>query len=119
MNEPCGPRRLTEGNVTHLHPSSGPKLDTWTWMRFHMDWWSENRDRIDWQTMDRYRPYWHEGMSIASPVLLRDDTRWFYGSWVVNEWRRFTEGASWVVENFTPTHWADVDLDAGIMLGQE
>jgi hypothetical protein len=89
-------------------------------MPHHLDWWwVKNQDRFDWQPISLYRPYLDEGMSIASPVLLRDGERWIYGSWVKDGWRRVTEGESWPIADFAPTEWADVDLDAAILLGQE
>ncbi len=115
-----------DGNVTFMRlPASATRRKTigetidFPWMRRHAAWWTANRDLLEWQPISLYRPYLDEGMAIASPVLLRDESRWLYGSWVVNEWRRFTEGGSWPIEGFAPTHWCEPSLNDGIMLGRE
>lgn len=107
-------------NVTLLPPRRRPGLKRVDQpdMRAHRAWWEENRDRLDWQPIATYVKVIGD-LAYASPFVLRAGDVWTYGSWAGGGWVRFTEGATWPLPGFEPTHWADVDLDDAIMLGQE
>lgn len=113
------PPRHTEGNVTYLTVPSTGQGDRWWWMPRHAAWWRGAEPSLEWKAIDLYTPDADEGMAIASPVLLRSGDRWMYGSFVKGEWRRFSEGGSWLIEGFAPTHWTVPTLDDAIMLGQD
>jgi hypothetical protein len=105
--------------VTHLN---APKLfspSAWPWIAWRATWWATKGEGLEWKPISLYRPYLDERMAIASPVLLRDATRWLYGSRVGNEWWRFSEGGSWPIDGFEPTLWCEPPLDDGTMLGRE
>lgn len=87
-------------------------------MRRHADWWEANRDGLHWQPIASYARL-DAGMALASPCVLRSAKAWTWGGWIDGEWRRVTEGASWSMPGFEPVEWADVDMDAAILLGQE
>lgn len=105
--------------MTNALPVTPDLYRDWWWLRYHAEWWEETGSRLNWRPIDTYEPEEDEAMAIASPVLLRDGDRWIYGSLVTNEWFRFSEGASWPIEYFKPTHWAEPSLDDAIMLGQD
>jgi hypothetical protein len=75
------------------------------------DWWAENRDSLDWKPIATY-----EADDI---VVLRAGDRWTYGWRRFGQWSRFTEGASYPLDDFEPTEWARPSLDDAIALGME
>jgi hypothetical protein len=111
--------RYSRGNVTYLKAPELISASAWPWMAWHATWWATTSPMLGWRAISTYVPPEEEGMAITSPVLLKDDTRWLYGSRVGAEWFRFGEGGSYPIEGFEPTHWAVPCLDDSILLSQE
>jgi hypothetical protein len=105
--------------VTYLKTPELISTSAWPWMAWHAAWWERTSPDRDWKPISAYQPPEDEGMALASPVLLKDATRWLYGSKVGTEWRRFSEGGSYAIDDFEPTQWAEPSLDDSIMLSQD
>lgn len=60
-----------------------------------------------------------DDLALAEPMILRSGERWVYGAWYEGHWVKVTVGASWPLDDFWPTHWAEPTLDEAMLLGQE
>lgn len=81
-------------------------------------WWERARNQLDWQPIASYERL-DGDLGLATPVVLREGEIWHFGAWIGREWREVTEGASWPLDGFEPTEWAEPSMTDFIILHRE